>query len=84
LLIRQVTDQLEKRGIHFSATDAALDELAHIGFDPLFGARPLRRAIQDHVDNALAKALLQGSIGRRDTAILEAGGVLRIEKAKAM
>ena len=82
LLIRQVTSQLEKRGIHFSATDAALDELAQIGFDPLFGARPLRRAIQDHVDNALAKALLQGTISRRDTAVLDAGGVLRIEKAK--
>lgn len=82
LLLQQVTTQLEQRGIQFTATEAAQDELASIGFDPLFGARPLRRAIQDHVDNALAKALLQGKIGRRDTAVLDVGGVLRIEKAE--
>jgi ATP-dependent Clp protease ATP-binding subunit ClpC len=81
MMIQSVSQQLEKRGIHFSATEAAIDELARIGFDPLFGARPLRRAIQDHVDNALATALLQGTVGRRDRAVLDVGGQLRIEKA---
>jgi len=55
--------------------------LAEAGFDPAFGARPLRRAIQDRVNNLLADFLLAGKVGRRDVVVLEKGGKLRIEKA---
>jgi len=57
-------------------------ELAEKGFDPQFGARPLRRALQEQVDNALANALLTGKLARRDVAVLEPGGIIRVEKAK--
>ena len=65
-----------------TAVQKVTEELAKEGFDPVFGARPLRRAIQDRVDNALAKYLLQGKISRRDVAVLEAGGVIRVKKAR--
>ncbi len=84
LLLKKVAKRLDEKGIHLDATDAAIDELARAGFDPVFGARPLRRAIQEQVDDALAKALLEGEIGRRDIVHLDAGGVIRVEKARAM
>jgi len=84
LMINDITDRLSRKGITFSATPEAIAELAVNGFDPLFGARPLRRAVQEHVDNALAQFMLQGKLGRRDTAVLEPGGVIRVEVAKEM
>jgi len=61
---------LEKRlaameiGLHVN--DAALAEIAKVGFDPVYGARPLRRAIQSEIENQLAKAILQGSFAAGD------------------
>lgn len=79
LMVANIASQLLKKGITFKASPAAIAELATTGFDPLFGARPLRRAVQEHVDNALAQTMLQGKLNRRDVAILEAGGVIRVE-----
>jgi ATP-dependent Clp protease ATP-binding subunit ClpB len=47
--------------------DSALAELAKAGFDPVFGARPLKRAIQQQIENPLAKAILEGKFGPKDT-----------------
>lgn len=84
LLIGKVQKQLEDKGITLQVTDEAVAELAAAGFDPLYGARPLRRVIQDRVDNALATALLEKKIARRDVAILEPGGVIRVEKGEEL
>lgn len=84
LLMDEITDRLGRKGITFRATPEAVAELALNGFDPLFGARPLRRAVQEHVDNALAQYMLQGKLGRRDTAILQPGGVIQVEQAERM
>ncbi|MFH1171140.1 MAG: ATP-dependent Clp protease ATP-binding subunit [bacterium] len=84
LMIRKVAQRLEEKGITFTASDAAIRELADAGFDPLFGARPLRRLIQERIDNALAKHLLTGKIGRRDHVILEAGGIIRVDEAPSL
>ncbi|MBU0531722.1 ATP-dependent Clp protease ATP-binding subunit [Patescibacteria group bacterium] len=81
LMIGQVEGRLEAKGIHFRADDEAVQELAEKGFDPKFGARPLRRVIQDQVDDAVAKVLLEGKVGRRDTVVLKTGGQIEIEKA---
>jgi ATP-dependent Clp protease ATP-binding subunit ClpB len=43
-------------------SEAALDQIAAVGFDPVFGARPLKRAVQQYVENALAQSLLRGNI----------------------
>lgn len=82
LMLKKVTKRLDEKGIHFTASEAAVKELAEIGFSKEFGARPLARAIQQRVDDSLANYLLTGKIGRRDKVILEKGGEIRIEKAK--
>ncbi len=84
LLLLGVAKQLETKGITLVATPEAVRELSEAGFDPLYGARPLRRMIQDRVDNALANFLLSGKLNRRDVAVLEAGGLIRVEKAKEL
>jgi ATP-dependent Clp protease ATP-binding subunit ClpC len=81
LLINGITKRMEEKGISFTADDAAVEEIARAGFDPLFGARPLRRVIQERVDNGLADLLLKNEVARKDMVILEAGGTLRVEKA---
>ncbi len=81
LFVNGIAKRLEEKGINFTAEDAAVEELAHAGYDPLFGARPLRRVMQERVDNGLANLLLQNKIGRKDTVVLETGGNLRVEKA---
>lgn len=81
LMVKGIADRLAAKGITLQASPAAIAELARTGFDPLFGARPLRRAVQEHVDNALAQYMLQGKLHRRDIAILEPGGTIRVETA---
>jgi ATP-dependent Clp protease ATP-binding subunit ClpB len=62
---------LEKRvaamDMTLDITDAALKEIASAGFDPVFGARPLKRAIQSRIENPLARAILEGQFGPKDT-----------------
>ena len=84
LLLKQVGKRLLTKGINLNITPEAQEELARAGFDPVFGARPLRRVIQERVDNALAKYLLTGTIGRRDTVILKANGVIEVEKGRTL
>ncbi len=81
LLLNKVKKRLIAKGIYLEVSDEATKEIAEAGFNPVFGARPLRRVIQERVDNALANYLLKGRIGRRDKVILEKGGELRVEKA---
>ncbi len=84
LMIAQVAARLEPKGIGFRVEDTALDGLVKKGFDPQFGARPLRRVVQEEVENAIADALLQGKVKRRDTIVLEEGGMIRIESASTL
>ncbi|PND37329.1 ATP-dependent chaperone ClpB [Paucibacter aquatile] len=63
----QILEQrLEKLEMKLDVSPAALDELAKVGFDPVFGARPLKRAIQQRVENPLSKLILQGRFGPKD------------------
>jgi ATP-dependent Clp protease ATP-binding subunit ClpB len=50
-----------------SRSDAAVARLAEAGFDPLFGARPLKRAIQQQIENPVARAILEGRFGPNET-----------------
>jgi ATP-dependent Clp protease ATP-binding subunit ClpB len=79
---------LEKRlaslEMRLEVTDAALKEIASVGFDPLFGARPLKRAIQQQVENPLAKAILEGRFAPKDTIRVDAKkGAIVFDKAPA-
>ncbi len=77
---------LEKRvhalDMHLVVEDSALAEVATAGFDPIFGARPLKRAIQAQIENPLAKAILEGQFAPKDTIKVSCtGGVMRFNKA---
>ena len=63
--------RLESNGIHIEVSEAALDMLGDAGFDPVYGARPLRRAIQQHLENRLAKEILQGEFAAGDTIAID-------------
>jgi ATP-dependent Clp protease ATP-binding subunit ClpB len=52
-------------------SEAALDKLGEAGFDPVYGARPLKRAIQQHIENPLAQAILSGQFLPGDTIAVE-------------
>jgi len=82
LMLRRIETSLADKHIGFRAEDEAVMALAELGFDPLFGARPLRRVIQDRVDNPLADLLLRKEADRRDTVVLDRDGTLKVEKAK--
>ncbi len=77
---------LEKRLVamemQFDITDAALAEIANAGFDPVYGARPLKRAIQAQLENPLSKLILEGKYGSKDTVRVDCvNGVMRFDKA---
>jgi ATP-dependent Clp protease ATP-binding subunit ClpB len=69
----------ESRGATLTATAAAIKELSVKGYDPALGARPLRRVIQEDVNNALAKFLLTGQVQRGQRVVLDEGGKIRVE-----
>jgi len=58
--LKTLADRLEKMELHLKVSDQALAELSKVGFDPVFGARPLKRAIQQRIENPLSKLLLEG------------------------
>lgn len=83
LLMGAMAKRLAEKGIGFRAEDEAVEELAQAGFDPIFGARPLKRVVQDRVENALADLLLRQGVNRKDTVVLKPGGELTVEKYQA-
>ena len=74
LMVREVGDRLEERGITFELTSEASRWLAQEGFDPLYGARPLRRAIQRFLENPLSKGILSGEFQEGDHIVVNADG----------
>jgi ATP-dependent Clp protease ATP-binding subunit ClpC len=74
LMLSQVRGQLMEKGIWLDISDAAKRLLGDKGYDPLFGARPLRRLIQNMVDDPLSEALLQGQFQPGETVLIDAEG----------
>ncbi|MFA7669184.1 MAG: ATP-dependent chaperone ClpB [Burkholderiaceae bacterium] len=58
--------RLAQREMRLEVSDAAVAQLARAGFDPVFGARPLKRAIQQHIENPIARLVLDGTFGEKD------------------
>jgi len=74
--------RLAKLQMHLKVTDTALAELAQAGFDPVFGARPLKRAIQAQIENPLAKEILEGHFGPDETIAVDCkNGVMVFSKS---
>ena len=64
--LKVLSERLAKMDLGLQVSPAALAELAKVGFDPVFGARPLKRAIQQRIENPLSKLLLEGKFGPKD------------------
>ncbi|MFF7055616.1 ATP-dependent chaperone ClpB [Achromobacter spanius] len=64
--LRRLAARLEKQEMRLEVTEPAVAELARSGFDPVFGARPLKRAIQQQIENPVARMILEGKFGPRD------------------
>src|SRR5699024_3288626 len=62
LMVEQVRSRLVEQEMGFTITDGALEKIAEEGFDPEYGARPLRRSIQKNIEDLLSEELLKGSI----------------------
>jgi ATP-dependent Clp protease ATP-binding subunit ClpB len=71
LQLRRLKERLQAAGIHMVASQDAIAWLGSAGFDPQFGARPVKRVIQKEVLNELSKALLSNSIDKNDTVVLD-------------
>jgi ATP-dependent Clp protease ATP-binding subunit ClpB len=71
--LRRVTKLLEDKGYHLEVSQAAREYLAEVGYDPSFGARPLKRAIQRELQDPLALRLLAGEFEEGDTILVERG-----------
>ena len=65
--LKILSNRLSRMDLGMAVSVAALEELAKVGFDPVFGARPLKRAIQQRIENPLSKMLLEGKFGPHDT-----------------
>jgi ATP-dependent Clp protease ATP-binding subunit ClpB len=65
--LQYLEKRLAQMEMKLEVSEAALSELASAGFDPVFGARPLKRAIQANLENSLAKEILAGHFGAKDT-----------------
>ncbi len=79
--LEQLKARLGKMEIKLTVDESALAELAQAGFDPIFGARPLKRAIQSQLENPLAKELLEGHFAAGDTiSVVCENGIIRFVK----
>jgi ATP-dependent Clp protease ATP-binding subunit ClpB len=74
LQIEQLKRRLRDQNIDLRVSRQALDKLTQAGFDPVYGARPLKRSIQTHLETPLARELLAGRFGPGDTVSVEVHG----------
>lgn len=74
LQLNAVKKMVEKNGIDLQFTDAALDFISHEGYDPQFGARPVKRVIQRYVLNELSKEILSGHVDRSRPIVIDRNG----------
>ena len=84
LMLNKIEKMLNTKGISFYAEEQGVMELAKLGFDPAFGARPLRRLLQQKVENIIADKILAGAVDRRDIVIINKDGNIEVEKARKL
>ena len=72
--IEYLAKRLTERQLALKLSDKALDLLGNVGFDPVYGARPLKRAIQQQLENPLAREILEGKFKPGDTVAVDVQG----------
>ena len=82
--LRHLEQRLASMEMKLDASDEALQKIAEAGYDPVYGARPLKRAIQQQIENPLSKLILSGKFGAKDTVPVRVrGGALVFEAEPA-
>ncbi|MCH7323545.1 ATP-dependent Clp protease ATP-binding subunit [Solibacillus sp. MA9] len=71
LMANSLTKRLKEQDIQLKFTDSALEKIAEEGYDPQYGARPLRRALQKNVEDRLSEELLKGTLDKSQTVVLD-------------
>ncbi|MBU2007825.1 ATP-dependent Clp protease ATP-binding subunit [Patescibacteria group bacterium] len=84
LMLNKVKCLLEVKGIGLKYDEQAVKKLAKISFDPKFGARPLRRLIQEKIENQIANKVLAGSLKRRDIIVIDSEAGVSVEKGREL
>jgi ATP-dependent Clp protease ATP-binding subunit ClpC len=84
LMIKKIERSLESKGIELLYDDDGLLKLAKEGYDPKFGARPLRRLLQDKIENEIANLILSKEIKRRDTVFINEEANVEVKKARVL
>jgi ATP-dependent Clp protease ATP-binding subunit ClpC len=84
LMLNKIRKNLEVKGIDLVASEAGVKELARQGYDPKFGARPLRRLLQDKTENQIANLILANGLKRRDTVVIDEEGNVQVEKGREL
>ena len=79
LQVQRLEKRLADRKMSLKLSDSALDFLAEVGFDPVFGARPLKRAIQRELETQIAKSILRSEFNEGDTIFVDVGETERLE-----
>jgi ATP-dependent Clp protease ATP-binding subunit ClpB len=74
LQVARLRERLAERGVELELTEAATGLLAREGYDPAYGARPLKRLVQRRIENPLAQRLLAGEVGQGDRVVVDADG----------
>ena len=75
-MLKEVDSRIQEKQVDLDVTEAARDWLGEKGYDPIFGARPLRRVIQERLEDSLSEALLRGDF--------EAGDTIRVDLSKEL
>ncbi len=72
-MVEEVRSRIGERQVSITLTEAAGEWLAKEGFDPVYGARPIRRAVQRYVENPLSKRILAGELTEGDEVLIDGG-----------
>jgi ATP-dependent Clp protease ATP-binding subunit ClpC len=84
LMLKSIRKMLLNKGMELKADPAGVRKLAELGFDPKFGARPLRRVLQNKVEDKIANRILSGELKRRDTVFIDENAQIQIEKGRKL
>ena len=71
-MVKDLNKRMAEREIKVSLTDAAKSLIIEGGYDPVYGARPLRRFLQKHVETLIAREILEGDVGREEELVIDA------------
>lgn len=84
LMLNKIGKMLKVKGMNLRVEDEGARLLAKQGFDPQFGARPLRRVLQEKVEDSIANKILGGELKRRDTVVINANAEVGVEKGRSL